>query len=56
MWTGTLTGLRDMALFVSASMTALLRLPMPLNISEKSPPRLRPKSLSSSFGGVAVLA
>lgn len=56
MWIGRLTGLRDMALFVSTSITALLRLPIPLNISEKSPPRLKPRSLSSSLGGVAVLA
>lgn len=53
-----LTGFRGcgMALAVSVSMTALRRLPIPLNMSEKSPPRLKPKSLSSSFGGVAVLA
>lgn len=45
-----------MALFVSASNTVLLRLLKPLNISEKSPPMLSPRSLSSNFGGVAVLA
>lgn len=51
------TGLFDMDLLVSTSITTLLRFPKPANISEKSPPKLNPKSLFwSSFGGVAVLA
>ena len=39
-----------------SSMFWLLRLPMPENMSVKLPPRLMEKSLSSSLGGVAVLA
>jgi len=52
-----LTALFDMALIFSFdSRIALFLFPNPANISEKSPPKLKPKSLSSNFGGVAVLA
>jgi hypothetical protein len=54
-----LTGLRECALLTPTSSTWLFRFPNPENISPKSPPRLKPKSLSAltgSFGGVAVLA
>jgi len=53
---GILTGLSDLGLMIAVSRLALLRFPKPENMSEKSPPRLNPKSLLSSFGGVAVLA
>ncbi len=42
--------------FFSASMATLFRFAKPENMSEKSPPRLKPKFLSSILGGVAVLA
>jgi hypothetical protein len=53
---GADTGLSGVALFTFASITALFLFEKPENMSEKSPPRLSPKSLLSSFGGVAVLA
>jgi hypothetical protein len=53
-----LTGLCDMALLLFSfdSRIVLFLFPNPANMSEKSPPKLKPRSLSSNLGGVAVLA
>lgn len=51
-----LTGLLVNPLTPGESKGALLRCAIPANMSPKSSPIVRSKSLSPSFGGVAVLA
>lgn len=51
-----LTEARSSFFRASASSIWLLRFPMLENMSVKLPPRFSEKSLSSSLGGVAVLA